>query len=285
MQLPESKSKNKRMEEGLPESMKTERQLREAALQGNAESMSDLLEKDNLILDRVVVGCIRESPLHIAATLGHVDFVKLLLSRKPELARLKDLRGHTPLHLAAARGHLEIVKALLDQDSGPGLCHARDTNGMIAALHLAAIEGQVDAIKDLVMEKPRTILQLVGRGETILHLCVKYGGLNVLEQLLDLMSNPDKSVNVGDANGNTTVSEFLNFSVADKQVEMNHRPNPSMITVWQDDVPGDPLTTNPSLHQAGMAILAYKNGAKFRRLFHCNTTGIAASLSIISLLD
>nr|DAD21031.1 TPA_asm: hypothetical protein HUJ06_022494 [Nelumbo nucifera] len=30
--------------------------------------------------------------------------------------------------------------------------------------------------------------------------------------------------------------------------------------------------------------LAYKNGAKFRRLFRCNTTSFAASLSIILLL-
>ncbi|XP_010275021.1 PREDICTED: ankyrin repeat-containing protein ITN1-like [Nelumbo nucifera] len=172
-----------------------ERQFRETALQGNAESLSDLLEKDNQILDRVVVSCIRESPSHIADTPGHVDFVKLLLSRKPELARLKDPRRHTPLHLAAARGHLEIVKALRDQDSGSSLCLARDTDGMIP-LHLAAIKGQVDAIKELVTEKPGTVLQLVGRGEIILHLCVKHRRLNVLEQLLDLMSNPDKFVNV-----------------------------------------------------------------------------------------
>nr|DAD32214.1 TPA_asm: hypothetical protein HUJ06_011065 [Nelumbo nucifera] len=76
-------------------------------------------------------------------------------------------------------------------------------------LHLAAIVGQVDAIKELVMEKPGAVLQLVGRGETILHLCVKHGCSNVLEQLLDLMSNPDKFVNVGDADGNTTVSAFF----------------------------------------------------------------------------
>ncbi|XP_010263353.1 PREDICTED: ankyrin repeat-containing protein At2g01680-like isoform X2 [Nelumbo nucifera] len=203
------------MEEGLPESMKIERQLCEAALQGNAKSLSGLLEKDSLILDRVIVGCIRESPLHTAATLGHVDFAKLLLSCKPELAGLKDPRGHTLFHLASsARGHLEIVKALLDQDSGPGLCLARDADGMIP-LHLAAIEGQVDVTKELVKKKLGTVLELVGRGETILHLCVKHGRLNVLELLLVLMGNSDKYVNVGDADGNTV----LHLAVADKQVE------------------------------------------------------------------
>nr|DAD46214.1 TPA_asm: hypothetical protein HUJ06_004444 [Nelumbo nucifera] len=54
--------------------------------------------------------------------------------------------------------------------------------------------------------------------------------------------------------------------------------------VWQDDVPGDPLNTNPNSHKAGKAILAYKNGARFRQIFRCNTTGFAASLSIILLL-
>nr|DAD28172.1 TPA_asm: hypothetical protein HUJ06_029640 [Nelumbo nucifera] len=155
------------MEEGFPESMKMERQLREAALplQGNAESLSDLLEKDNPILDRVT----------------HEDTLRFTWQQQ---------------------------EGTLNQDSGLGLCLARDTDGMIP-LHLAAIEGQVDAIKELVMEKRGTVLQLVGRGETILYLCVKHGSLNVLEQPLDLMSNPDKFVNVGDADGNTTVSAFF----------------------------------------------------------------------------
>lgn len=44
--------------------------------------------------DTVGMNCLSESPLHEAALLGHVDFVKEIIRQKPELAqevRLKSL--------------------------------------------------------------------------------------------------------------------------------------------------------------------------------------------------
>ncbi|KAM7513573.1 hypothetical protein LguiA_003156 [Lonicera macranthoides] len=60
--------------------------------------------------------CFNETPLHIAATRGHVDFAKALLQHKPDLVNELDSRLRAPLHLASVNGQVEMVKLLLDAD-------------------------------------------------------------------------------------------------------------------------------------------------------------------------
>ncbi|KAI6682174.1 hypothetical protein NL676_036055 [Syzygium grande] len=69
--------------------------------------------KYKLLLNRIMTGNRTESPLHIAAMLGHSDFVEEVLAQKAELAREQDSQSWTPLHLAAAKGYLNIVASLL----------------------------------------------------------------------------------------------------------------------------------------------------------------------------
>ena len=94
--------------------------LYEATMGGSVAYFQQLLQQDRLILDRVMVDFITETPLHIAALLGHTDFVKEILSQKPELARELDSQGFLPLHLAAAKGYTEVIIALLLVD--PEMC-------------------------------------------------------------------------------------------------------------------------------------------------------------------
>ncbi|KAI6682175.1 hypothetical protein NL676_036056 [Syzygium grande] len=79
-----------------------ESELYEAAVRGDVPSLLGLLGKDKLLLTRIMTGNRTETPLHIAAMLGHLDFVEEVLDRKAELAREQD--PSTPLHLAAAKG-------------------------------------------------------------------------------------------------------------------------------------------------------------------------------------
>lgn len=62
----------------------------------------------------------QQSPLHIAARLGNVDNVMLLLQHgAPPDSTTSDL--YTPLHIAAKEGHEEVVQALLDQGANQNL--------------------------------------------------------------------------------------------------------------------------------------------------------------------
>ncbi|GAB4837065.1 hypothetical protein Ancab_001979 [Ancistrocladus abbreviatus] len=142
--------------------------LYEAALKGDSALLSELLEEDPPILDRYQIcqGKFSASPLHVAIKLGHSEFAKKMIERKPHLAMELDSSKSSPLHLSSAYGHLEIVTELLE--GNPNMCLARDVQGR-NPLHLAAISGQLDILKELVRVKRQAAWERVSTtGETIL---------------------------------------------------------------------------------------------------------------------
>lgn len=56
--------------------------LYEASLAGSAATLLELLCEDELILDRALVASISDTPLHIAAILGYIDFAREILAHK-----------------------------------------------------------------------------------------------------------------------------------------------------------------------------------------------------------
>lgn len=191
-----------------------ERKLSEAAAEGNVESLLQLLREDPLILDKTIVSCVSETPLHTASILGHINFVKQLLSSKPELASELDSSCCSPLHLAAAKGHAEVVKELLRADSQVG--SVRNLEGR-TALHVAAAKGRAKVVAELVRVMPGLTRVLTDRGETVLHLCVRYSRLEVLKLLAtESVKKDGELVNWRDSDGNT----ILHTAVTKKQFEI-----------------------------------------------------------------
>lgn len=58
-----------------------------------------------------------KNALHLAARQGHVEIVKALLDKDPQLARRTDKKGQTALHMAVKGQSTEVVKLLLDADA------------------------------------------------------------------------------------------------------------------------------------------------------------------------
>ena len=56
------------------------------------------------------------TPLHYAATKGHLDIVEYLISKEVDVDALNP-GDTTPLMLAARYGHIRVVKFLLDHDA------------------------------------------------------------------------------------------------------------------------------------------------------------------------
>ncbi|TXG61826.1 hypothetical protein EZV62_013189 [Acer yangbiense] len=185
----------------------------EAAVEGSVISLLNLLQEDPLVLDRFMVGCYAETPLHIASMLGHLDFVQEILNRKPKLAEELDSWKLPPLHIATAKGYLDIVKILLSVNSE--MCFARDRDGR-NPLHIATIKGRISVLRELVNVRPQAAQMLIDRrGETILHLCVRYGQLEILKLLVETIGH-NGFLNSKDDDGNT----ILHTAAADKQVEV-----------------------------------------------------------------
>ena len=74
--------------------------------------------------------------LHLAAGMGHLDIVKLLLERGAPAVAVDD-NGEQPLHLASHLGRTEIAQLLLDSGADPSAA----SNSGYTPLHMAAEQG------------------------------------------------------------------------------------------------------------------------------------------------
>ncbi|KAG8804699.1 hypothetical protein FRC16_003589 [Serendipita sp. 398] len=86
------------------------------------------------------------TPLHGAASRGHVEIVQWLVECTGAMASIEDKEGETSLHKAALNGHLAVIQYLL---SSAGVdVHAQDNDGW-TALHNACSKGYLDIVRYL----------------------------------------------------------------------------------------------------------------------------------------
>ncbi|KAI9089918.1 hypothetical protein K1719_028888 [Acacia pycnantha] len=189
------------------------RVLYEASRDGCVSTLRALIQQDPLVLHRINSRTsFTDTPLHISASLGHLEFTKTLLAHKPKLALELDSFGSTALHIASAEGHIDIVKELLAAYEQP--CFVSDQQGRIP-LHVAVIRGRLEVVTELVRAKPGSLKKL-HKGKTVLHLCVTYNHLDILKALVDSsLEICDELLNWGDLDGNTV----LHLAIMFKQVE------------------------------------------------------------------
>ncbi|KAL9156168.1 hypothetical protein ABFS82_09G055900 [Erythranthe guttata] len=195
-------------------SAEIEAKLLEAAMKGSISSLQKMLNQDPLVLDRFSVNSFSDTPLHVAAMLGHTDFVKEIVSIKPELVNELNSHKSSPLHLASSKGHVGVVKAILSSVDSRTICLARDRNGL-NPLHLAALKGRIEVLQILLQAEPEAAQMTVYRDENILHLCVKHYQLEPLKLMVETALAHPNFINSKDGDGNT----LLHLAVADKQVE------------------------------------------------------------------
>jgi ankyrin repeat protein len=125
--------------------------------------------------------------LHLAATLGHLTIVKLLLAQGHDtpLPQLNE-RGQTALLLAAQAGHTDVVHQLAESQPAQTILR-RDRRGRDAVME-AARGGHDTVLQILLTYAPAGAAAAVGAadndGNTALHFASSYGHLLVLRTLL-----------------------------------------------------------------------------------------------------
>ncbi|XP_021738834.1 ankyrin repeat-containing protein BDA1-like [Chenopodium quinoa] len=201
----------------ITQTLPTNLNIYEVAFKGDENYLKELLNKDELALDRCIIAkscTYMQSPLHIAVEMNHLKFLQEILKLKPKLAEVVDqIKRSTPLHIAAAqKGSLPIVQELLKVK--PNMCFVHDQDGM-TPLHVAAVNGNTQVLIEFIEKKRQAALERTARGETILHLCVKNCQLETLKALVEITYDLELR-NSQDSDGNTV----LHLAVAYKETEM-----------------------------------------------------------------
>jgi len=193
--------------------------LYEVSLRGSVSELETLIGRDPLLLHRISLTSFTETPLHISALLGHLDFTNSLLTQKPQLALETDHCSRTPLHLASAEGHVEIVHVLLQ--TCEDACLMSDQDGRIP-LHYAAMRGRTEVARQLISgAKSESVMVFDGSGKTVFHLCVEHNHLETLKTLVQVGNVREDFLNSGDFHHGNTI---LHLAVMFKQIEVCYSP-------------------------------------------------------------
>ncbi|KAL9438110.1 hypothetical protein AB3S75_023888 [Citrus x aurantiifolia] len=195
--------------------LRTDQRLNEAAQAGNVDALYELIWEDAYLLDQIDQVPFVVTPLHTAASMGHINFALEIMRLKPSFARKQNQYGFCPLHLALQKTHTQMVLRLIDVDRN--LVRVQGREG-VTPLHYVAEKGNVDLLCKFLAACPESILQVTIRKETALHVAAKNDKLEVLEVILGWLRfvNKDDILNWKDDEGNT----LLHISISRSHIQI-----------------------------------------------------------------
>ncbi|KAK8514888.1 hypothetical protein V6N13_121836 [Hibiscus sabdariffa] len=144
--------------------------LREAAQTGSIDVLYQLIKEDPCALERIDSIPFLDTPLHVAACAGRVDFMMEMMNLKPSFARRLNQDGSSPMHLALRNNRTQALLRLLKFDEG--LVRVKGREGL-TPLHHAVQTGEVDLLIKFLEACPEAIEDVSVRDETVFHLAAK----------------------------------------------------------------------------------------------------------------
>ncbi|MBA0665294.1 hypothetical protein Goklo_005171 [Gossypium klotzschianum] len=142
----------------------------EAAQTGHINLLYELILNDPYVLERIDAVPFSHTPLHIAASAGHIEFMMEMIKLKPTFARKLNQAGFSPMHLALQNDRTKAVLRLLRFDEGLVRVKGRED---LTPLHHVVQTGNVDLLVKLLKVCPEAIADVTVRDETVFHLAVK----------------------------------------------------------------------------------------------------------------
>ncbi|TYH51413.1 hypothetical protein ES332_D10G272100v1 [Gossypium tomentosum] len=141
-----------------------------AAQTGDINILYELILNDPYVFQRIDDVPFFHTPLHVAASAGHIDFMMEMINLKPSFARKLNQAGFIPMHLALQNQHTQAVLRLLRFDEG--LVRVKGREGF-TPLHHVVQNGNVDFLIKFLEVCPEAIEDVTVRDETVFHLAVK----------------------------------------------------------------------------------------------------------------
>ncbi|XP_059657672.1 ankyrin repeat-containing protein BDA1-like [Cornus florida] len=179
--------------------------LRAAAQEGNIQLLYTLIQEDPNILERNMDDkfLLADTPLHVAASTGNLQFAAEVMKLKPSYARKLNLDGHSPIHLALRSGHHRVVEWFVSVDSN--LVRDKGGDEGMTSLHYVIAQGNVNLLRSFLLACPDSIEDLTTKRETALHVALKYYVPRIFEALVGWPKKTDKEdiLNWPDDDGTT----------------------------------------------------------------------------------
>lgn len=134
-----------------------------------------------------------DTPLIVAAYMGHSEILQLLLAEGADVNHQTTNKKFTALHFACFRGHKHIVEILLENNCR---IETKDSDGRTPLL-LAALQGNMDMMS-LLIEKGATLDIQDNEGYTPLLTCIKMLHFSCVEELIRIGADITMRTKSGD---------------------------------------------------------------------------------------
>ncbi|XP_058747571.1 ankyrin repeat-containing protein BDA1-like [Vicia villosa] len=158
--------------------------LKAASNLGDIDLLYTVIQDDPSILDNIDSIQFVETPLHIAASRGHIQFGMEIMNLKPSFAWKLNPQGLSPIHLAMQNGEKRMVSRLVDMNKD--LVRVKGREGL-TPLHFASQIGEVELLAEFLSACPDSIEDVTVRGETALHVAVKNNNYETFHLLVTFL--------------------------------------------------------------------------------------------------
>ena len=154
--------------------------------------INDHMTVESLLQEGINPNCVDQTgntPLHIAASGGHINVVSVLLKHKADV-HIANNAGMTTVMSAAANGYATALRLLLESvDYDVGLLNTKDGHGS-TPLMCAATDGHIAVLEILLKCEGLLLDECDSSGRTALHSAVLFGQPDAFEMLLHAGADP-----------------------------------------------------------------------------------------------
>ena len=153
----------------------------------NIDEFYNLIGEDVKLLEYIDELPFVNTPLHIAASYGNIQFALEMMSLKPLFARKLNQNGFSPIHLALRNNYTMLVVRLLQIDGNLLCVKGRER---LTPLHYIVERGEhLNLLDKFLLLCPDSITDVTMRNETALHIALKYNRLETFQFLVGWLAN------------------------------------------------------------------------------------------------
>ena len=150
----------------------------ESVVDGDLGTVALFIERGARLNDQNAGG---RTPLLVASEKGHLEVVRLLLSKEGIDINKPAKNGLTPLIFASWKGHLEIVRVLLSKE---GIDVNKPKNEGITSLIIASFQGHLEVVRLLLSKEGVDVNKCAIHGDTAINSASFSGHLEVVKELV-----------------------------------------------------------------------------------------------------